>query len=362
MKRQEKFIWFRITAITFGSIIAIAVYLSIDSAIKSNKSGLNLNRAAWEATYTERNLSIPTSGPREGYWGSRLGSKVPHQQLGWHEPSRTIESLLHIDENGQQHFTPSVASNHRILIIGGSVAFGAYASSISTTYFHQLGTELEQRGTPANITVFASAAWKSIQDLSAFQIAGPEHTPTLTVFLNGLNDLTNGARYNTLYDERVPTPDGVEYSVLYHEHDYSARVAHYLENMTRAAEIAANRTKILIALQPSLAERKNLTNTDQKLLQGSLQAHRSRDDFVASYAAIREGLARISNADDVYFVDCSKIFHDEKHTTFTDLWHFSNRGHHLLAIQLADAIEPILKESTPPSPGSQNSKNKPNNL
>jgi hypothetical protein len=58
------------------------------------------NREAWEASYQERGLSIPESGPREGYWGKRLGPKQKDKYVSWREPRVYVEGLLDIDDNG----------------------------------------------------------------------------------------------------------------------------------------------------------------------------------------------------------------------------------------------------------------------
>ena len=66
--------------------------------------GKDLNRTAWEATYTERGQTVPPSGPREGYWGARLGQKVGDPNTEWHEPAVTVPGLLEIDAQGYQRF------------------------------------------------------------------------------------------------------------------------------------------------------------------------------------------------------------------------------------------------------------------
>ena len=111
--------------------------------------GIEINRMAWEATYSERGLKIPQSGPREGYWGKNLGKKVRHRYLGWHEPKINVPGLIQIDRFGMQHVSNFPNPNIHILIIGSSVAFGSYASKIERVYF------IRSRRT----TTFARSAW-----------------------------------------------------------------------------------------------------------------------------------------------------------------------------------------------------------
>ena len=90
--------------------------------------------------------------------------------------------MLDIDERGLQYYRTTVSPKRHVLVIGGSVAFGAYASSIATTYFNVLGTELERLGTPADLTIVAAGAWKATQEGRAHQRYEPSLRPDLIVF------------------------------------------------------------------------------------------------------------------------------------------------------------------------------------
>jgi hypothetical protein len=305
--------------------------------------GKNINREAWELSFIERGAPIPPAGPREGYWGSRLGPKVPHPRLGWREPSLSVPGLLEIDGFGLQHFSSTQRNKSKIIILGGSVAFGAYASEIAKSYFHLLGGELERQGVAADVTVVAAGAWKSIQELNALELYGPTSRPDLVIFLNGLNDLTNGATSDTLYGQAVATADGSKWTPLYHAHDYRRRTAAYLENMGRAALLAARLgSDILFALQPSLTEREPRTKMESLLLAGSLEPHASLDALKQSYLDMRIGLGHARSAS-VHFVDCSRIFDQEKATTFSDIWHFSDFGHAILGSTMTRHAARILR-------------------
>ena len=104
--------------------------------------GKALNQSAWESSFEERGLPVPPSGPRDGYWGSRLGPKVADPSVGWHEGSILVPDLLDVDARGFQHYVSTAERKSQVVVFGGSVAFGGYASAISATYFHVLGTEL----------------------------------------------------------------------------------------------------------------------------------------------------------------------------------------------------------------------------
>ena len=73
--------------------------------------GKALNQSAWESSFEERGLPVPPSGPRDGYWGSRLGPKVSDPSVGWHEGRILVPGLLDIDARGFQHYV-SAAERH----------------------------------------------------------------------------------------------------------------------------------------------------------------------------------------------------------------------------------------------------------
>ena len=307
--------------------------------------GKDLNRIAWEASFTERGLPVSASGPREGYWGARIVPSVPDPNVGWHAPSVSLPGLLDIDARGFQHDVSAADGRSKVVIFGGSVAFGAYASVISTTYFHVLGVEVARLAHPADITVVAGGAWKALQEINALNAYGAELAPDVIVFLDGLNDLTNGATSRTLFGQRVATSDGSDWTPDYHAHDYDQRVADYLTIMRRAAELSAKLGgDMLIVLQPSLAERARRTRIEEVLLAGSLKPHGSANALTRSYEAIRHGLREHAAVEGFRWLDCSRVFDQERATTFTDLWHFSDPGHEILGKTMAREIAAMLEE------------------
>ena len=90
------------------SIIIVSLFLAIYAIHKRQIDpvtiGKKINLNAWERSYMERGLPIPQNGPREGYWGSRLGKKISHPILGWHESGISISNLLEIDQKGFQRY------------------------------------------------------------------------------------------------------------------------------------------------------------------------------------------------------------------------------------------------------------------
>lgn len=306
-------------------------------------SGMRLNRQAWEASYTERGLAVPPSGPRDGYWGARLGKHLPDPVLGWVLREIHLPGLLEVDSRGMQHAGGGPSVKARLLILGGSVAFGAYASSAETTYFHRLAELLARRSAPVDITVYAAGAWKSSQEITALELHGLSVRPDLVLFLDGLNDLTNGSNAHTLYGVASPTLDGSRWHPLYHEHDYVERVALYLENMTRARQLLGRRgIALVLALQPALFEKAMPSPLEERIERAALRPHGSKAVLQEAYGRVRAGLAGLAGPGGLRFVDCSGVFGDTRETSFTDLWHFADPGHTALAECLAAALGPVV--------------------
>ena len=62
-----------------------------------------------------------------------------------------------------------------------------------------------------------------------------------------------------------------------------------------------------------------------------------------AYATLRGRLAELASGEGTHFVDCSRAFDGEGATVFTDLWHFSDVGHRLLAGCLAAGLAPVVR-------------------
>jgi lysophospholipase L1-like esterase len=279
-------------------------------------SGEALNRMAWEANFSERGLPVPGGGPRDGYWGARMPPQVKDLEIGWYEAEAHLPGLVDEDAAGLQRLGPASAPRH-LLILGGSVAWGSYASSLDAVYFARMGRWLAARECPTRITVLAAGAWTSEHEVKALRLRGLALAPDVVMFLDGLNDFTLG---NASEDERV---------------------AAYLDHMREARDLARARgIAVLFVLQPTLLQ-KSRSRIENRLLELSLDAS-AETRVRQGYARIRTGLRDLARGEDTTFIDCSGLFDGERATTFTDLWHFADPGHVLLAEGLAPALLPVL--------------------
>ena len=279
-------------------------------------SGEALNRMAWEASFTERGLPLPPGGPRDGYWGARMPPQTKDPDLGWREADAHLPGLVEEDAAGLQRLERDDARAH-LLILGGSVAWGAYASSIEATYFSRLARALADQGCPVRVTVLAAGAWTSEHELKALRLRGRALEPDVILFLDGLNDFTQ--------------QKGSEEELA----------AAYVSRMREARDLAsAHGVGIVFALQPMLLHKRR-SAIEERVLALSLDAP-AEARLRRGYARVREGLSELARQDGTSFVDCSGVFDGERATTFTDLWHFPDPGHALLADRLAPALLEVL--------------------
>ncbi|MEW5852389.1 MAG: hypothetical protein AB2A00_26600 [Myxococcota bacterium] len=104
-------------------------------------------------------------------------------------------------------------------------------------------------------------------------------------------------------------------------------------------------------MQPALFEKTPLSEVEHVLLAGYLQAHPSLESLTGSYEAMRRELQQLEARDVASVADCSRAFNGEARTTFSDIWHFSDPGHELLAQCMRDVLVKALRTpATPTSP------------
>jgi len=311
--------FFRRLLVAIGLASLGGVFLAHQSYIHLN-AGLRINKVAWIATYTDRGLIPPPEGPRSGYWVSRMQS-VPHPDLGWVYRPIQIPGVLEVDENGFQYVGFADGWDQHLLIVGGSVAFGIYASEQAKTYFSVLANRLEIRGHRPRLSILTTGAWCSRHELAALRLRGLSKKPDALLLLDGLNDL--------VFEKAFP-PEG--------------RVQFYLDNVCKIRDIARDAgLKVILVLQPSITEKTTLTKTESRLLELMTTAENSLSVLNACIPGMRAGLARLAAEDPgTWFIDLSGLFADEKLSTFTDLWHLSDMGHARLGERLAHEVEPIL--------------------
>lgn len=340
----------RVTKVVLAiQVILILVFAGLFFNAKKNigkvdvDASVTINKKAWEASFTERSLPIPEQGPREGYWGSRLEHQTYDLVLGWRLSEQEIPRLISVDNQGLQHIKSENPKAFKLFILGASVAFGAYASDQEHTYFGQLQKLLAEKGVDVDITVASAGAWKSEQSLAALMKFFDTVKPDAVMYINGLNSLTVGSSAHTRYGEKVEIEDGSEWSLLYHEHDYEARTKVYLENMGKAKKFALEKhLPIFFFLQPALFEKKHQSAIEVALNASYSEFLGPNDVLKRSYDQMNAGMQSFADSNS-YFLDLSNAFDSEKATTFTDMWHFSDPGHRIVAEKISTFMAPILR-------------------
>lgn len=183
---------------------------------------------------------------------------------------------------------------------------------------------------PVRVTVLAAGAWDSEIELRALRLRGLGLAPDLVVFLTGLNDLTGSASRRR---RRIGLP----------EVPPEERVARFVANMDEARTLALERgVPVLFCLQPLILQKRRKTEIEERVLELTWAGSLTAASLERSHAAMRRSLLKVCAAEGARCADLSGIFDDQRETTFTDAWHFTDPGHRILAKALSARIAPLL--------------------
>jgi lysophospholipase L1-like esterase len=282
-------------------------------------TGYKLRQAAWEASFSERGLAIPPGGPREGLRGE--GVTPLRCAVSDCNYKKSIPGIIETDGNGIQTLGNTGTPYPHILIVGGSVAWGAGASDIANTYFSILYRMLKNEYPGTKVSVLAVYGSTSNTDLSSFVQKGLDMNPDVVVFLNGLNDLT--------VKGQIRHTDASDYVL----------------NMKTAARIAKrNGISVVMVRQPFPGGKKHKTGIEERIMELSNENY---DKAVTPlYNHMGKALEEMAKAEGIYYIDAAGCFEDETATTFNDQWHFSDPGHRLLAEKIYAGLAPVLNKIT----------------
>jgi hypothetical protein len=274
-----------------------------------------LHQLAWRAAFEERGLPAPPDGPGEGWWSAAIPAQVVDRVSERRMPRVDLGARIAVDERGLRHAAAPGATG-RVLLVGGSVAFGTTASLEARTYFAELVRLLGARGRPVVADVLAANAWTSTHERAALPDRGLPLRPDVVVLLDGLNDLLLGVG------------------------DGPTRVRTYLENVRamRDAAVAAG-ARVLLVRQPTLLRKRRspLEARIVELTPDVAMLEREWPKVATGLAALAAEAPATTT-----FVDTSGLFDDEPATTFCDIWHFPDPAQAVLAETLARAIAPLL--------------------
>ena len=280
--------------------------------------GYKLRERAWNASFSERGLRVPPDGPREGLTGEAVTPlKCAASDCNFR---MFVPGRIELDGNGLQTVGESANPYPHILIVGGSVAWGAGASDIANTYFAILYDMLKNEYPDTKISVLAAYGSTSITDLGSFVFKGLDVKPDVVVFINGLNDLTVKGQLR------------------------QTDASDYILNMKTAARIAErNGIPTVIVRQPFPGGKKFKTDLEKRIVELS---NKDYDKAITPlYKHIGKVLEEMAKAGEIYYIDAGNCFEDETATTFNDQWHFSDPGQKLLAETMHAGLVPILSDT-----------------
>ena len=282
-----------------------------------NPAGYELRETAWESSFTERGLNAPPGGPREGLRGegvTPLNCAVSDCNF-----RKFLPGIIELNDDGLQTAGRSENPYPHILIVGGSVAWGAGASNIANTYFAILYGMLKNEYPDTKISVLAAYGSTSNTDLSSFVRKGLDAKPDVVVFINGLNDLTVKGQLR------------------------QTDASDYILNMKTASRIAErNGIPTVVVRQPFPGGKKFKTDLEKRIMEFSNKDYEKV--ITPLYKHIGKVLEEMAKAGEIYYIDAAYCFGDETATTFNDQWHFSDPGHKLLAERIHAGLVPILSE------------------
>jgi lysophospholipase L1-like esterase len=120
-------------------------------------------------------------------------------------------------------------------------------------------------------------------------------------------------------------------------------VARFVANIDEARKLALERRiPVLFCLQPFILQKRRKTEIEERLLELTWAGSLTRDFLERSHAELRRSMLKVCAAEGAQCADLSGIFDDQRQTTFTDAWHFTDPGHRILATALQARIAPLL--------------------
>ena len=143
--------------------------------------GLGLNSRAWRASYSERGLHVPSRAARGVVGDSPCPAPRPP---AWNcSPERHIPGYFDIDRWGMQSAIGAPAPKIHLLIVGGQCGGRGLRLQFGADLFSPAGPSAGGAACPVKVTVLATGAWTSTNELQAFRYRGMDSNPIMSSFL-----------------------------------------------------------------------------------------------------------------------------------------------------------------------------------
>lgn len=301
------------------------------------RAAADMDRYAW----VPMNAPAPFLGTTVAE-GHDNGARVSRQGFrGHHDPA-----------------APKPPGRLRVVLLGGSTAFSVGAPDDNRTIAGYLERALTKHG-DVEVLTYATPAWASTHERIAIENVLRHIEPDIVISLSGTNEAVWGGHgrdphfFRTYYEEaffRVlrgagelterAVADPTQIRALGPVTPVEYAVDRLIENLEISTFVLAKEgATYLYALQPTLYAATNLTEREQRLLDGQWPLRHAY--FDAIYPHIENRVAALAETHpNLEFVDLSDMFADgPKEELFLDGFHFGDRGNRRIAQALAETLE-----------------------
>lgn len=271
----------------------------------------------------------------------------------------------------------------RIIVLGGSVAWGAGASSNQTVWTKVLEDLLKENNVSAEVLNAGCAGYISFQELIYLQFKLLDFSPDLVIVFDGYNDLFMSSLYSEKKYENNTTPyyeaeksfytqpllvqigglvkersnffkliKRTREKILYENGKpmykisslNKAGIANYFSNIKSVLDILKGRgIKGIFVLQPYIFESKKILSSTEKVI---LQKSRQEAPVIKeAMDVLRRDYRNFTVREGINFCDLNDVFDNipVSQTVWFDHVHLNDQGNRIIAERLKDVIISILK-------------------
>ncbi len=282
-------------------------------------------------------------------------------------------SLNSLGLRGNEYHLEKPANTYRIILLGGSAAWGLGASSNQTTISSLLEEKLQASGKEIQYEVFnfSEIGYSSSQELILWNEISL-YQPDLVIHYTGYNDLYTGflalepganhpyIKSDLLIESSLVAVQkliSIElltflqksylFQSIYYRFPDQNSTSHYSDlnevarifgkNMKFSTELAkSQKTELMVVLQPSLFwDNKPRTKSEEKFL---LQFNTAFPDASAYFIHGHQLLVAELTKSDISFIDGSSFFATQPQPLYIDQVHYVDQGNEVVASFLAAAI------------------------
>ena len=369
--------------ITVSVLIVIFGILEGYQRIRNYLKWMKHNETPYTIRYeTARGLPLTDKG------GSIVLVHHPHLIYRFKENQERPEATINAQGFRGKDWVMEGQSSCRVIVLGGSAAFGQGASrddKVFTSVLERL-LNASSNSMEGGVQVLNAAVtgYDSTQELILLVTRLLDYQPDVVVIVDGWNDLYFGGSppqgvkhpVSTIFDEF----DSVlsrntqrwanilrlsaffrmlerRFSKVWQEGGHPRRFGRYSDNLRvyrpryrknleRMARLAkAYAVEVIIAPQPELFQRKGeIPEEEHELrLKFNTEHHAGYADFArAQYPAFIEAAKEVAQAEGTAFVDTTTTFDQFDGVAFADFVHLNDQGHEILARHLLPIVARVL--------------------